>query len=246
MLDSKVALVTGGSRGLGRAIAVTLAKAGADVAILYAGNQSAAAETVAEIEGLGRKALAIQCDISDFEASKAAVEKVIETLGGVDILVNNAGITRDALVLSMKPEDFDRVVDTNLKGAFYMIKHVYSHLMKKRAGRIINISSVAGIMGNAGQANYASAKAGMIGLTKSVAKELAARGITCNAVAPGFIETDMTEVLSDKVKEAALASIPMRKMGKPADVANLVLFLASPNAGYLTGEVIKIDGGLCI
>ena len=246
MLSNKVALVTGGSRGIGRAIAEKLAACGADVAILYAGNSAAAEETVAAIRSLGRTAKAYQCDVSSFDASRETVAAVLADFGGVDILVNNAGITRDSLVLSMSEENFDLVLDTNLKGAFHMIKHLYSHMMKKRAGRIINIISVAGVSGNAGQANYASAKAGLIGLTKSVAKELAARGVTCNAIAPGFIETDMTAALSDKVREGAVAAIPMRHMGSPADIASAAAFLAGEGAAYITGQVIQIDGGLCM
>jgi 3-oxoacyl-[acyl-carrier protein] reductase len=184
--------------------------------------------------------------VADFEATKELTERVIADFGGVDILVNNAGIIKDGLVLSMKEEDFDRVISTNLKGSFNMVKHLYGHFMRKRAGRIINISSLAGLMGNAGQVNYAASKAGLIGLTKSVAKELAAHEITCNAIAPGFIESDMTDTLSEKVKEGALAAIPMKRMGQPEDVAKLAVFLASDAAGYITGEVIKVDGGLYI
>ena len=183
------------------------------------------------------------CDVSSFEASKEVVEKVIEEFGGVDILVNNAGIVRDKLILSMKEEDFDMVINVNLKGAFNMIKHTYSHFMKKRRGRIISISSIVGLNGNAGQANYSSSKAGLIGLTKSTAKELGGRNITVNAIAPGFIDTDMTQQLSDKVKDAMKAQIPMKRPGTPEDIANLALFLASDEASYITGEVIRVDGG---
>ncbi|MFZ5974019.1 MAG: 3-oxoacyl-[acyl-carrier-protein] reductase [Bacillota bacterium] len=246
MLKGKTALITGGSRGIGRAIALRMAKNGANVGIVYAGNEAAAKETCAMAQEQGVNARIFCCDVADFEKTKALVLEVMDAFGGLDILVNNAGIVRDGLVLSMKEADFDRVIDTNLKGAFNMIRHTYGHFMKKRGGRIINISSVAGIMGNAGQANYASAKAGIIGLTKSVARELAGRGVTCNAIAPGFIETDMTDALADKVKEAALQTIPMKKMGTPDDVANLAVFLASDGAGYITGEIIKVDGGLCI
>lgn len=246
MLKGKTALVTGASRGLGRAIALHMARAGANVAVVYAGNQAAAADTAVRIRELGVKAEAYRCDVADFEATKALTEAVIAEFGGIDILVNNAGIVRDSLVLSMKEQDFDAVVNTSLKGAFNMIRHTYQHFMKKRAGRIINISSIAGIMGNAGQANYASAKAGVIGLTKSVARELAARGVTCNAIAPGFIKTDMTDALPEKVKERALEAIPVRRMGAPDDVAALAVFLAGDGAGYITGEVIRVDGGLCM
>lgn len=246
MLEGKVALVTGGSRGIGRAIALKFAAEGADVAILYAGNTTAAGETALEIEKLGRRALVLRCDVSDAAAVDAAVKETIGALGGIDILVNNAGIVRDKLVLSMKREDFDAVVDTNLGGCFNTVKACYSHFMKKRAGRIINISSVVGLMGNAGQANYAAAKAGLIGLTKSVAKELAARGVTCNAIAPGFIETEMTDELSEKAREAMLGLIPAKRAGSAEEVANAALFLASDLAAYITGEVLRVDGGMCM
>lgn len=246
MLEGKVALVTGGSRGIGRAIALKFAAEGADVAILYAGNTTAAGETALEIEKLGRRALVLQCDVSDAASVDAAVKETIGTLGGIDILVNNAGIVRDKLVLSMKREDFDAVVNTNLGGCFNTVKACYSHFMKKRAGRIINISSVVGLMGNAGQANYAAAKAGLIGLTKSVAKELAARGVTCNAIAPGFIATEMTDALSEKAREAMLALIPAKREGSADEVANAALFLASDLAAYITGEVLRVDGGMCM
>lgn len=245
-LENKTALVTGAGRGIGRAIAVELAKNGADVAVVYAGNSVAADETVSMIEALGRKAKAYQCDVSGFEDTKKLVDTVIEDFGGIDILVNNAGINRDSLMRSMKEEDFDAVINTNLKGTFNMIKHCYGHFIRKRSGRIINISSLAGLMGNAGQTNYAAAKAGIVGLTKSVAKELAGRNITCNAIAPGFIETDMTKKMPEKVLEAAVAQIPMKRMGKPEDIASMAAFLASDSAAYITGEVIKIDGGLYI
>ena len=244
MLTGKTALVTGASRGIGRAIALKLAENGASVAVVYAGNEKAASETCEMAREHGVRAQAYCCDVAGFEQTKALVADVIETFGGLDILINNAGIVRDGLVLSMKEEDFDRVIGTNLKGAFNMIKHVYPHFMRQRSGRIINISSVAGITGNAGQANYASAKAGIIGLTKTVARELASRGVTCNAIAPGFIETDMTIKLSGKVKEAALLSIPMKRMGAPEEVARLAAFLAGDGAAYITGEVIRVDGGL--
>lgn len=244
MSDRKVAVVTGGSRGLGRAIAIKLAKDGADVAILYAGNEAAAKETVEAVEALGREARAYRCDVSDSAQVKEATDAILEAFGQVDILVNNAGITRDGLLLRMSEENFDAVLDTNLKGAFLMTKAFYGHMMRRRTGRIINISSVAGLTGNPGQANYSSAKAGLIGLTKTTAKELAARGVTCNAIAPGFIETDMTASLGGAVVEAAMASIPMKHMGSPEDVAAAAAFLASDAAGYITGEVIRVDGGL--
>lgn len=246
MLKNKVAVVTGGSRGIGKAIALKMAENGADIAIVYAGNEQAANETCDQITQYSVKAKAYCCDVSDFEATKELTAQIIADFGGIDILVNNAGIVRDGLILSMKEQDFDAVINTNLKGAFHMIKHCYSHFMKKRSGKIINISSVSGMMGNAGQANYASAKAGLIGLTKTVAKELAGRGVNCNAIAPGFIATEMTDKLSDKVKEGAVAAIPLKRMGSPEDVANLAVFLASEQSNYITGEVIKVDGGLYI
>ena len=245
-LQGKAAVITGGSRGIGRAIALKMAEAGADIAVIYAGREQSAREVCTHAGEFGVRAECYQCDVSDFEQSRETVKKIIDSLGGIDILVNNAGIVNDKLILQMTEDDFDKVIDINLKGAFFMIRHCYSHFMKKRSGRIINISSVAGIMGNPGQANYASAKAGLIGLTKTAAKELAARGVTCNAIAPGFIRTDMTDKLSGLVKEQAVNAIPMKRMGAPDDVANLAVFLASDLAGYITGEVIKIDGGLCI
>jgi len=244
MIKDKVAVVTGASRGIGRAIAMELAKEGANVAIIYAGNEQCANDAKAEIINLGSDAKAYKCDVSSFSETKEVIDEIIKDFGGVDILVNNAGITKDGLMLSMTEENFDAVVNTNLKGAFNMTKHLYSHFAKKRSGRIINITSVSGIMGNGGQTNYSSAKAGMIGLTKSVAKELAGRNVTCNAVAPGFIETDMTTAMNEKVKEIAVAQIPLKRMGSVEDIANMVAFLASDKAKYITGEVIKIDGGL--
>ncbi len=245
-LKNKTAIVTGGSRGIGKAIALELAVQGADVAILYYGSEAAALETCAQLEQLAVKAKAYRCDVASFDATKDTVKEIISFFGKVDILVNNAGITKDGLLLSMSEASFDEVINANLKGAFNMIRHIYSPMMKQRSGRIINISSVAGIMGNAGQANYASAKAGMIGLTKTVARELAGRNVTCNAVAPGFIESDMTAKLPDKVKEGALASIPLKRMGQPGEIAKAVAFLASEDASYITGAVIQIDGGLCM
>ncbi|MBE6829580.1 MAG: 3-oxoacyl-[acyl-carrier-protein] reductase [Ruminococcaceae bacterium] len=246
MLKGKTAVVTGGSRGIGKAIALKLAQEGADVAIVYAGNEAAAKETCEIMESYGVTAKAYRCDVSDDAQTKATVDAVLADFGGIDILVNNAGIVRDGLLLAMKEEDFDAVLDTNLKGAFHMMKHTYRNFMKKRGGRIINIASVSGIVGNPGQANYSAAKAGLIGLTKATAKELAGRNVTCNAIAPGFIETDMTAGLADKAKEAAVGAIPLKRMGKPEDIAELAAFLAGDGAGYLTGEVIKVDGGLCM
>lgn len=243
-LSGKTALVTGASRGIGRAIALRLAEDGANVAVIYAGSADKAEAVVNEITALGVNAKAYRCNVADSAAVNETVKAVTNDLGKIDILVNNAGITRDGLMLRMKDEDFDAVLDTNLKGAFNMIRACYSGFIRKKSGRIINISSVSGIMGNAGQANYSASKAGVIGLTKSVARELASRGITCNAVAPGFIQTDMTENLGDN--NPLLNSIPLGRMGKPEDIAAAVAFLASDSAAYITGEVLKVDGGLAI
>lgn len=243
-LNGKTALVTGASRGIGRAIALRLAEDGANVAVIYAGSADKAEAVVNEITALGVNAKAYRCNVADSAAVNETVKAVTNDLGKIDILVNNAGITRDGLMLRMKDEDFDAVLDTNLKGAFNMIRACYSGFIRKKSGRIINISSVSGIMGNAGQANYSASKAGVIGLTKSVARELASRGITCNAVAPGFIQTDMTENLCDN--NPLLNSIPLGRMGKPEDIAAAVAFLASDSAAYITGEVLKVDGGLAI
>lgn len=243
-LNGKTALVTGASRGIGRAIALRLAEDGANVAVIYAGSADKAEAVVNEITALGVNAKAYRCNVADSAAVNETVKAVTNDLGKIDILVNNAGITRDGLMLRMKDEDFDAVLDTNLKGAFNMIRACYSGFIRKKSGRIINISSVSGIMGNAGQANYSASKAGVIGLTKSAARELASRGITCNAVAPGFIQTDMTENLGDN--NPLLNSIPLGRMGKPEDIAAAVAFLASDSAAYITGEVLKVDGGLAI
>lgn len=245
-LENQTALVTGGSRGIGRAIALAMAEEGANVAILFAGNRAAADQTVAEIAEKGVKAAAYQCDVASLEETENTVKAVLEEFGQVDILVNNAGIVRDGLLLRMKEEDFDAVLNTNLKGAYHMIRHLYSHMMRRKSGRIINISSVVGLMGNAAQANYSAAKAGLIGLTKSTAKELASRGVTCNAIAPGYIQSDMTDALPEKAKEAISSQIPMKHTGLPQDVANLAVFLAGPGASYITGEVIRVDGGMAM
>lgn len=245
-LENKTAVVTGASRGIGLAVAKKLASQGANIAILYVGKEEEGENAKKEIEALGVKVGLYFCDVSSFEESKAVVEKIIEEFGGIDILVNNAGIVRDKLMLKMDEADFDAVINVNLKGTFNMMKHTYSHFMKKRAGRIVNVASVVGINGNAGQANYSASKAGVIGLTKSVAKELAVRGVTVNAVAPGYIITDMTNALSDKVKDAIEASIPMRKRGLPEDVANAIAFLCSDEASYITGEVLRVDGGMAM
>lgn len=243
-LEGKAAFVTGGSRGIGRAIVLALAGAGADVAINYAGNIAAAEEVAAQVTAMGRKAVLIQGDVSNTATAAEMIEKVVAELGKIDILVNNAGITRDALLVRMKEEEWDAVLTTNLKGVFNCTKAAAKHMMKQRAGKIVNISSVVGIMGNPSQANYAAAKAGCIGFTKAVAKELASRGINVNAVAPGFIATDMTKVLPEKVVEAMAAGIPLKHAGEPKDVANAVLFLVSEEAAYITGQTLNVDGGM--
>lgn len=244
MLTDKVAVVTGGSRGIGREIALTLAAEGAVVVVNYNGSAAKAEAVVAEIKTAGGKAEAVQCDVADFDRAAEFISYVIKTYGRVDILINNAGITRDNLLMKMSEEEFDTVISTNLKGAFNCTRHVSRQMLKQRSGRIINLSSVSGVIGNAGQANYCASKAGLIGLTKSVARELASRGITANAVAPGFIQTEMTEVLSDNVKSAATEQIPMKRFGSARDIAETVAFLASDAAGYITGQVICIDGGM--
>ena len=243
-LTGKTAIVTGGSRGIGRAAALTLAEAGADVAVIYAGNTAAAEETVRLIEEKGRKGLAIQCDVADEAAVTAMVKDVKKELGRIDILVNNAGITRDGLLMIMKEADWQAVLDTNLTGAFHCTKAVTRLMMKQRSGSIINITSVVGETGNAGQANYAAAKAGLIGFTKSVAKELASRNIRCNAIAPGCIETDMTAVLGEDTVDAMIKTIPMSRVAQPEEVAKAVLFLASDDASYITGQTLNVDGGM--
>lgn len=244
MLKDKVAIVTGGTRGIGRAIALKLADQGANIVINYRNSDKEAEELKAILEEKGVKVLTVKCDISNFEDSKNLMDKCKEVFGKIDILVNNAGITKDTLIMRMKEEDFDNVIDVNLKGTFNCAKHASAIMLKQRFGKIINMTSVVGIAGNAGQVNYAASKAGVIGLTKSLAKELGSRGITVNTVAPGFINTDMTASLSEKVKEEASKNIPLKRLGDPEDVANLVGFLASDAANYITGQVINVDGGM--
>lgn len=244
MLAGKVALVTGASRGIGKAIACKLAREGAKVIINYNGSKEKAEAVKSEIEAAGGQAEVYQCDVSDYTACETFIHTVIKEEGSLDILVNNAGITKDGLLMKMSEEDFDKVLDTNLKGAFNTIRFASRQMLRQKGGRIINMSSVVGVSGNAGQANYAASKAGVIGLTKAAARELASRGITVNAIAPGFIETDMTDVLSDKVKEASEAQIPLGHFGKPEDVAAAAAFLASEEAGYITGQVLHVDGGM--
>lgn len=243
-LVGKVALVTGGSRGIGRAIALKLAENGADVAINYAGNTAAAEEVKTAIEQMGRKALLVQGSVADTDGVQTIVNTVVKELGRLDILINNAGITRDGLLMRMKETDWDDVMHTNLKGVYNCSKAVLRTMMKQRSGRIVNMASVVGEMGNAGQTNYAAAKAGVIGFTKSLAKEVASRGITVNAIAPGFIATDMTSVLTDDQKAEMARTIPLGRAGQPEDVANAVLFLVSEGAAYITGQVLNVDGGM--
>lgn len=243
-LKGRVAVVTGGSRGIGRAIALRLAESGADVALIYAGNQAAADETAQQVRELGVRAMAVQCDVSDAQQAAAAIKQVRAELGPIDILVNNAGITRDGISLRMKPDDFRRVIDVNLTGAFLMAQAAMSDFVRRRSGRIINISSASGLMGNAGQANYSAAKAGMIGLTKTLARELAGRGVTVNAVAPGFVRTEMTAAMNEAALSEGLKSVPMGRMAEPEEIAEAVAFLASDRAAYITGTVLNVNGGL--
>ena len=243
-LTGKVALVTGASRGIGQATAIELAKAGADVVVNFIGNEAVAQETVEKIEALGRKAIKIKANVCDADDVQAMVDEAIATFGHIDILVNNAGITRDGLLIRMKDSDWDEVLNINLKGVYLVTKAVAKLMVKQRAGRIINMTSVSGVTGNVGQANYAAAKAGVIGFTKTCAKELAARGITVNAVAPGFIETAMTDVLPEKIKEGIAATVPFGRMGQPEEIASVVTFLASDFASYITGQVLNVDGGM--
>ena len=246
MLKGKTALITGGSRSIGEAIAVKMAEHGADIAILYSSSDAAALSVTERIKSLGRQAQCYKCDVADYAEVESTVKQILADFGGIDILVNNAGITNDKLMIQMTEADYDSVLDVNLKGSFNLIRHTSRSFIKQKSGRIINISSVVGLMGNAGQVNYSSSKAGIIGLTKSVAKELAAKNITCNAIAPGFIATAMTDAMTDEAKERLNGAIPLKRIGTPDDVAALAVFLASESAGYITGEVIKIDGGLYI
>ena len=240
----KTAVVTGGSRGIGRAICLELARQGANIVLCYAGNEASAKETVSACEEFGVKALSMRCDVADSQQVKALMDAALAEFGRIDILVNNAGITRDGLLMMMKEEAFDAVLDTNLKGAFLCTKAVTRTMMKQRYGRIVNLSSVVGLHGNAGQVNYAASKAGVIGMTKSVAKELASRGITVNAVAPGFIDTDMTAALPENARTALLSTIPAARLGAAEEVAKTVAFLASEDAAYITGQVLAVDGGM--
>lgn len=244
MLRGKIAVVTGGSRGIGKAVAERLASEGAFVIINYNGSCECAKKVKQGILDKGGKAEILQCDVSEFAACESFIKEIIGTYGRIDILVNNAGITKDGLLMAMSEADFDNVIDTNLKGCFQMIRFASRRMMKQRYGRIINVSSVSGVAGNAGQANYSASKAGIIGLTKSAAKELASRGITCNAIAPGFVKTEMTDVLSDEVKENAKKQIPLGRFAEPEDIANAAVFLASDKASYITGQVLLVDGGM--
>lgn len=245
-LHGQTAVVTGASRGIGRAIALRFAAEGAAVAINYRGSKERAEAVKAQIEEAGGRAFLFPCDVSDFSACESFFKEAVEQLGRLDILVNNAGITRDGLLMRMSEEDYDAVLDTNLKGTFHCIRFAARQMLKQKSGRIINISSVSGVLGNAGQANYSASKAGIIGLTKSAARELASRGITVNAIAPGFVNTEMTDGLSEKVKMGAIAQIPLGKFGEPEDIAAAAAYLASPGARYITGQVLHVDGGMAM
>ncbi len=242
----KTAVITGGYSGIGRAVAEKLASKGADIALVGIGSDEDKQAALKAVGDLGVKVSAYDCDVSDFAAGEAVIKQIIEEFGKIDFLINNAGITRDKLMLNMTEAEFDAVINVNLKGAFNMTKHVYKPFMRQRSGRIVNLASIVGLNGNAGQANYCASKAGVIGMTKAVAKELAARGVTVNAVAPGYIDTPMTQALSDKVKDEIAAMIPMKRRGLPEDVANVIAFLCSDYASYVTGEVIRVDGGIAM
>lgn len=244
MLKNKIVLITGAGRGIGRTIAIALAKEGAEVVINYNGSEERAKEVKQTIEENGGKASIYKCNVSDFVACEAMIKDIVKEYGHLDILVNNAGITKDGLIMKMKEEDFDSVLNVNLKGTFNTIRHSARQMLKQRSGKIINISSVSGILGNVGQANYAASKAGVIGLTKTMARELGSRGITVNAIAPGFVDTEMTEVLSEEIRENACKQIILGRFGKPEDIANTAVFLASDKADYITGQVISVDGGM--
>lgn len=245
-MEKKVALVTGAGRGIGRQIALTLAKEGMFVVVNFNGSRERAQEVVDTIKADGGDGVIYQCNVSDFAQTENMVKDLVKTYGHVDVLVNNAGITRDGLIMKMSEEDFDVVIETNLKGCFNTIRHLSRQMLKQRSGKIINIASVSGVLGNVGQANYAASKAGIIGLTKTMARELASRGITVNAIAPGFIHTEMTEILSDAVKQSAVAQIPLGKFGETEDIAEMAAFLASDKAKYITGQVIHVDGGMAM
>lgn len=244
LLENKIAIVTGSAKGIGKGIATEFAKQGATVVINYCGSKEAALKTVEEIKAFGGKAIPYQADISDYEISKKMMDDIIKEYGAIDILVNNAGITRDNLILRMSESEFDDVIRTNLKGTFNCIKHVTKYMLKNKSGKIINISSISGVNGIAGQANYSASKAGIIGLTKSFAKEMSSKGININAIAPGFIETDMTKVLNDKYVEEIVNTIPSKRVGRPEDIAKAALFLASDMSDYITGQTLMVDGGL--
>ena len=246
MLKDKTALVTGAGRGIGRAIALKLAKLGAKVIVNYSGSKEKAEETVALIQAEGGDAEALRCDVSDYEACGELAKNVLAKYGRLDILVNNAGITKDGLLMGMSEEDYDRVLDTNLKGTFNMMRHFSRAFMKQRSGRIINIASVSGVLGNAGQANYSASKAGVIGLTKSAAREMASRGICVNAIAPGFIDTDMVSAMGEDIREKLIEKIPLGRVGQAEEIAEAVAFLAGDAAGYITGQVLCVDGGMAI
>lgn len=244
MNENKVALITGGTRGIGKEIAMELAENGFDIALNYRSEKDAQSNVKEEIEKLGVRCELVKADVSNFEQCEEMVKETIEKFGRIDVLVNNAGITKDGLIMRMKKEDFESVIDVNLTGTFNVTRNVIPYMIKQRSGRVISLSSVVGVAGNAGQTNYSASKAGIIGFTKSVAKELASRNIRVNAVAPGFIETDMTQVLSDAVKESIYNQIPLKRMGKASEVANLIYFLGTDESSYITGQVINIDGGM--
>lgn len=244
--ENKIVLVTGAGRGIGASIAKRFASEGAEVIVNYSGNDEAAQKTVDEITATGGQAQKYKCSVNDSESVKVMIDEIIKEFGRIDILVNNAGITKDGLMLRMTDEDFDRVIDVNLKGTFNCTKYVSKYMLKQKSGKIINISSVVGLSGNAGQVNYSASKAGIIGITKSAAKELSSRGITVNAVAPGYVDTDMTKVISDNIRNEILKNIPLQRMGNVEDISNCVAFLASEDASYITGQVISVDGGMHI